>query len=93
MHRRRKSAKVKGIVQRARSALTGGPAGGADQTDGDLEARVAIAGQGLRCIAEQARTSMMAPSSHSDMPALVSLGHAEPAWDRVRDRLRHLAHA
>ena len=52
LHRRRKSAKVKGIVQRARSALTGGPAGGDDQADGDLEARVTIAGQGLRYIAE-----------------------------------------
>ena len=52
LHRHRKSAKVKGIVQRARSALNGRPAGGADQTDGDLKARVAIAGQGLRYIAE-----------------------------------------
>ena len=52
LHRRRKSAKVKGIVQRARSALAGGPVGDADQVDGDLEARVAIAGQGLRNIAE-----------------------------------------
>jgi hypothetical protein len=52
LHRRRKSAKVKGIVQRARSALTGGPVSNADHVDGDLEARVAIAGQGLRNIAE-----------------------------------------
>ena len=52
LHRRRKSAKVKGIVQRARSALTGGPVSDADHADGDLEARVAIAGQGLRNIAE-----------------------------------------
>ena len=43
--------KVKGIVQRARSALTGGPVGDADHVEGDLEARVAIAGQGLRNIA------------------------------------------
>ena len=50
--RRHKSAKVKGIVQRARSALCGTPIGGADHADGDLEARVAIAGQDVRNIAE-----------------------------------------
>jgi len=51
-NRRRKSAKVKGIVQRARSGLSRTPIGGADHIDGDLEARVAIAGQDLRNIAE-----------------------------------------
>jgi len=40
---------VKGIVQRTRSAFN---FGGADHTDGDLEARVAIAGQYLRNFAE-----------------------------------------
>ena len=52
LHRRRKTAKVQGIVQRARNAMAGGPVGGADHTDGDLDARVEIAGQTLRNIAE-----------------------------------------
>lgn len=52
LHRRRKSANATGIVKRARSALTGGPVGGADHSDRDLEARFAIAGQGLHNIAE-----------------------------------------
>ena len=52
LHRRRKMAKVKGVVQRARSALIGGPTGSADVIDGCLDARVAIAEQGLRYIAE-----------------------------------------
>ena len=52
LHRRRKTAKVNGVVQRARSALIGGSAGNDDNIDRCLEARVAIAGQGLRHIAE-----------------------------------------
>ena len=52
LHRRRKTAKVNGVVQRARSALIGGSAGSNDDTDRCLEARVTIAGQGLRHIAE-----------------------------------------
>ena len=68
-----RSTKVKGIVQRT---LTGGPVGGADHADGDLEARVAIAGQGVRNIAEQAALRS------------TQLGHATPAQDRIRGRLR-----
>ena len=49
---------------------------GADHVDGDLEARVAIAGQDLRNIAEYAS---LRPTP---------LGHTAPAQDRDRDRLR-----
>ena len=63
---------MKGIVQRARSALTGEPAGGDDQADGDLEARVAIAGRARPALHRRV-------SEDINDGAFVSLGHAEPA--------------
>ena len=52
LHRRRKTAKAQGMVQRARNAMAGGPVGGSDHTVGDLDARAEIAGHTLRNIAE-----------------------------------------
>ena len=68
------SVGVVGAVARNRRSV-----GGADHADGDLEAMVAIAGQGLCNIAEQ--------------PALRStqLGHAAPAQDPARGRLQPVA--